>query len=142
MKSIQEIVAARAATPDEQETLAAVLEIAREWEAGRLPLPGVRSACSGYMRWVAMRFAGVHNPDKALLLRLADAIFDDLGDVQTNAGPLTRQDLATHEALLGTDAHGHRVVRFATWSEERGRHYRPIPDHKLAEGDRYANDRD
>ena len=46
MKTIGEIVTGREPSPVEDATLAHVVEIARAWEAGMLPLSGVRTACS------------------------------------------------------------------------------------------------
>src|SRR5688572_11660786 len=93
MKTIGEIVTGREPSPVEDATLAHVVEIARAWEAGMLPLSGVRTACTGYERWVAMRFAGIATADKHLLMRMVEALVRDAGDVVAKHGLFTRDDL-------------------------------------------------
>jgi hypothetical protein len=137
MKSIAEIVAHREPTEDERENLVAVLEIARAWEAGQLPLAGVRSSCSGHDRWRAMRFAGVGNAEKHLLMRLADALVADIGDVIAKHGLFTQEDLQDAGALIHADFYGRRIIRFkGLHPETKEPYYRSIPDYKLEEGQR------
>jgi hypothetical protein len=135
MKTLHDIVVGREPEEDERDTLRAVLEIAQAWDAGALPLAGVRSSCTGHDRWTAMRFAGVHNPQKTLLLRLACALVKDLGDVFTKAGPLTQWDLSEHGAWTRPDAHGVRVIQFKGLDEREKTYFRVIPGYKLAEGE-------
>jgi hypothetical protein len=135
MKTIADIVAGREPTADETENLVDVIEIARAWEAGGLDLRGVRSACSGHDRWRAMRFAGVGNADKHLLMRLADALVADIGDVITKQGLFTQDDLREHGAWVHPDANGRRVIQFKALDENERAYFRTIPPWKLAEGE-------
>lgn len=135
MKTIAEIVAGREPTTDEERNLADVLEIARAWEAGGLNLRGVRSACSGHDRWRAMRFAGVGNADKYLLMRLADALVADIGDIDTKQGAFQQRDLTEHGAWIHPDANGKRVIQFKSLDDQGRACFRVIPEHKLIEGD-------
>jgi hypothetical protein len=140
VKSIADIVAGREPTSEEQENLTDVVEIARAWELGALDLRGVRSACSGHDRWRAMRFAGVGNADKHLLMRLADALCADLGDMDTKQGTFQQRDLREHGAWVHPDPHGRRIIRFKTIDNDGRTYFREVPDYKLTEGDRDATD--
>ena len=62
----------------------------------------------------------------------------DAGGIMTKHGWFSDADIGAAEGRIITDAHGHRVLHFPTWSNERGKHDRVIPEHKLVEGDLHA----
>jgi hypothetical protein len=136
VKTIGEIVTGREPSATEAGTLAHVLEVARAWERGDLPLAGVRSTSSGYERWTAIRFAGIGNPDKVLLMRLQEALVRDAGDVMTKQGLFTQDDLREAGAWIHPDDNGRRVIRFKGMDDQGRAYFREIPDYKLAEGAR------
>lgn len=58
----------------------------------------------------------------------------DSGGIMTRQGWLSWADIHEADGRLTNDANGNRVLQFPTWTKELGRHYRVIPEHKLAEG--------
>lgn len=131
---------AREPTPENAETACAVVELAEAWRAGSLPLAGVRTACTGYDRFVAVSHAT--GPDRTLVLALLDALVADQdqrdGSIETKHGRFTRGDLGEVEALTTRDRAGRRVVQFPvgffrTAEGVRRPIYREIPEHVLAE---------
>lgn len=60
---------------------------------------------------------------------------DGQGGVMTKHGWLSWADIEGAGGRFVRDAHGRRVLQFPTWTKEGGRHYRPVPEHKLTEGD-------
>lgn len=83
-------------TPEQQATLEDVLEIARAWKGGTLPLAGVRTACTGHDRNTAMRCAGLGTPEKYLVMELVDALVADAdrreGTAQTKHGYIGQEE--------------------------------------------------
>lgn len=110
MKHIAEIMTARAATPEEWEVIAHVMEIARAWDESAIGLPSVRVQCSGRDRWTAMRFLPVGSADKLLLMRLVDALTDDeASGFQSKHGFISFEDEIRGQAVMKTNAQKQRV---------------------------------
>lgn len=59
----------------------------------------------------------------------------DRDGVMTKQGWLSWGDIEDAGGRFVRDAHGHRVLQFPTWTQDSGRHFRAIPEHKLTEGD-------
>jgi hypothetical protein len=93
---------AKESTPENAATTTHVLELACGWEAGTLPMPGVRTSCTGYDRFVAINHAT--GPDTVLLMALLDALVADQdgrdGSVQTKHGRFTQGDIRQYGGLL------------------------------------------
>lgn len=121
--------------PEQAETTRHVLELARAWELGALPLAELKRQCSGFERNVAVRYAGNGSGDKRLIMRVLDALVAAQGVVETRRGIFTREDL--FGAIQTRDRSGHRVIQFRDVDNTTGRaYYRDIPEWKLAEGER------
>jgi hypothetical protein len=60
----------------------------------------------------------------------------DAGGVMTRQGWFSWGDIHAAGGRFDTDANGNRVIRFPTWTKERGLHVREVPEHKLLEGER------
>jgi hypothetical protein len=119
----------REPTEDEREKVDHVVELARAWEAGELPLESVRIQSTGYDRNVAVRTTGVGTPEKLLINRLLDALVADQNLYETKQGAFEEQDLREDQARKLRDALGRRVIQFPV-----NGFYRDIPQHKLDEG--------
>jgi hypothetical protein len=123
---------AREATPENADTTAAVVELAEAWARGDIPLAGVRTACTGYDRFVAMNHA------KAQVRDLLDALVVDQdrteGSARTKHGRFTREDLHQAQARVTVDSRGRRVLSFPYDVEHLVPQYRPIPTHVEDEG--------
>jgi hypothetical protein len=110
---------AREASPENAEATATVLELASAWSLGGLPLAGVRTACTGYDRFVAVNHTV--GPDKDLVLSLLDALIDTQnereGSVMTHHGRFTQADLHEYGGLL-LHRNGRRVLVWPSLSNE------------------------
>src|SRR3954468_5919165 len=115
----------REPTEEEREKVDHVLELARAWEGGMLPLTGVRGMCNGYERNVAVRTTGVGTPEKLLVNRLLDALVADQDVYETKQGIFEEVDLRQAEARKTRDGQGRRVIQFPVAG-----FYRDIPQHK------------
>ena len=109
MKHIAEYMR-RDPNPDEIAVLDDVLEVARAWERGELPLAGVKTACSGYERWQAMRFAVLGSTDKRTLMALSEALVaSDPTGFDTPHGWMGMGEVFAAQAKATTNHEGKRV---------------------------------
>lgn len=133
---MQQVVEAlsRATDAERVEILEHVLELARSWHGGGLPLAGVRRQSTGRERFEAMVGVALGSEEKRLFLRLADALVADEGSgVVTDQGFLGTAE--RHEGWMRTihDHNGARLYQFAIGCDGAGRPvYRAIPEHVVA----------
>lgn len=111
MKAIGAILEpSRQPTADESEAIGHVLEIASAWRSGLLDIAGVRSVCSGYERWQAMRFSPAGSDARALLVELLDAlVLSDASGFQSHRGWVLMEEEVFGKANARTDVNGARV---------------------------------
>jgi hypothetical protein len=90
MTPIAEPTAEQAATRDY------VLDLARAWEVGALPLPGVRSHSTGQERNTTIRCTIAGSDERALMNRQLDALIADAdqraGETMTTHGHISQEE--------------------------------------------------
>jgi hypothetical protein len=135
-------------SPENLAITATVISIARDWQSGAFPLASVREQCSGTDRWVAINHA--KDDDRKIIQSLLDALVDEQdraeGVIVTKQGRFTQRDLREAGAWIHPDEYGNRIIRFkgldgSVFDKDTRAVFRPIPDHKIREGQRIAEKR-
>ncbi len=102
---------------EQAETLATVLELAVAWQRGAVDLAGVRSACSGHDRFVAIRCADLGSEDKRVIMALVDALVDaDTSVIDSSHGIVHMSEVYEGGAKAVTNHEGKRVYAWPMFS--------------------------
>jgi hypothetical protein len=114
MKPLGEAMVVKAPTDEQREILLHVTELAEAWQAGRLPLAGVRAQCSGHERFTAIRCAPLDSPEKHAIMALIDALVAEdearQGAKPSKHGRLSAEELRSQGAVIRQNWKGERVT--------------------------------
>jgi hypothetical protein len=138
MTSVADVLAIRNPTDEQRAATKDVVGIAYGWKRGDLNLEQVRHLCNGYDRNIALRCVGAGTAERAMLLRMIDALIEgERGYVMTEHGRFSVADLRGALARSVTDRNGHRVWQFPHAFTAGGDPiYRDIPDYVADEHER------
>lgn len=105
----------RVPTPNEEQAIADVRDMAVEWDAGRLPLSSVRRQSSGRQRWLATRFTPPDHPAFRPMMRMFDALIrsdETEGRVMVTRHGLITEAMAAESETTIEHHDGQQVIVF------------------------------